>query len=162
MKRAVLHEMLKTEITLETPPNAQRGLKWLASQADHFAPWIMASILAMMGMLGIVKAYYKPLWLDEIMGVLIAKLPLKSDIWAICKAGVDNQPPLYHYAMRASIQFFGNDALGTRVPSLVGYLLFSLCLYWFVSRRASRLYGLAAMLFPWTTRCWYYATEGRP
>jgi len=162
MKRAVLHEMLKTEITLETPPNAQRGLKWLASQADHFAPWIVTSILAMMGMLGIVKAYYKPLWLDEIMGVLIAKVPLRSDIWAICKAGVDNQPPLYHYAMRSSIQFFGNDALGTRVPSLVGYLLFSLCLYWFVSRRASRLYGVAAMLFPWTTRCWYYATEGRP
>lgn len=162
MKRAVLQETLKTEITLEAPPNAQRGLKWLASQAERFAPWIVTIILAMTMMLGVAKAFYKPLWLDEIMSVLIAKLPLRSEIWAICKAGADNQPPLYDYVMRTSIQVFGNDALGTRVPSLVGYVVFCFCLYWFVSRRASRLCGVAAMLFPGSTRCWYYATEGRP
>ncbi|MFL6449322.1 MAG: glycosyltransferase family 39 protein [Bryobacteraceae bacterium] len=108
-----------------------------------------------------VKARYKPFWLDEIITLSIAKLPRISDIWALCRSGAEYQPPLYHYLMRASIRLFGSDELGIRLPSIAGYVLFCLCLYWFVARCTSRLYGLIAMLFPCLTRCWYYATEGR-
>jgi fumarate reductase subunit D len=137
-------------------------LKLLANRSDTFAAWLVPVVLAEILTVGTLKAFYKPFWLDEIMGVLIAKLPRSSDIWEVCKSGADNQPALYHYAMRASLRLFGNDALGMRMPSLLGYIFFCFCVYWFVSRRSSPLYGLVAMLFPSLTASWYYATEGRP
>ncbi|MDQ2844613.1 MAG: glycosyltransferase family 39 protein [Acidobacteriota bacterium] len=146
----------------KTAPYLRRVLTRVVTQTDRLGLWIVAALLGDILVVGIVRAQYKPLWLDEIMGLLIAKLPVGADIWAICKSGADNQPPLYHYAMRASVRLLGNDALGMRVPSVIGYALFCLCLYWFVSRRTSRLYGLIAMLVPGLTHCWYYATEGRP
>lgn len=130
--------------------------------ADRFALWIVAAILAEMAVVAGLKAFYMPMWLDEIMGTFIAKLPHTSDIWAICKSGADNQPPLYHYVTRSAIKAFGSDPLGMRLPSLTGYIVFCVCLYWFVSRRTSRFYGLIAMLFQVLTRASYYATEGRP
>jgi hypothetical protein len=133
----------------------------VADLAERFAAYIVVVLLAAMVLLATPKAKYKPFWLDEILGVLVAKLPHASEIWAICKIGADGQPPLYNYLLRASIHLFGNDALGLRMPSVVAYSIFSLSLYRFVSRRTSRLYGLIAFLFPSVTGCWYYATEGR-
>jgi hypothetical protein len=139
-----------------------RNLARFAAWAERFAPWIASAVLAGIVFIAVVNARFKPLWLDEIMGVMIAKLPSTADIWEICKSGADNQPPLYHYAMHASIRLFGNDELGLRLPSIAGYALFCVSLYWFVGRCTSRLYGLIAMLFPCLTKSWYYATEGRP
>ncbi len=154
--------MSTTLHALRTEPPWAGVLRWFVLQAERLTPWIAGAALTAFGALGIAKAFYKPFWLDEIMGVLIAKTSVSSDIWAICKSGADNQPPFYHYAMRSSVRLFGNDALGMRIPSIVGYILFCLSLYWFVGRRTSRLYGLIAMLLAGTTGCWEYATEARP
>jgi hypothetical protein len=132
-----------------------------STRIERLGRWAVALILAEMVAIGVAKAYYKPLWLDEIMGVLIAKLPTISRIVAICQSGADNEPIAYHLLMRASVWFFGNDALGLRVPSVLGYALCCFFLYRFTSRRTGPLYGVIAMLLPLLMGSWYYATEGR-
>ena len=139
-----------------------RSISGLAAQVERQSFWFLAMLAMGLAAVAAVKARYRRLWLDEIMGMLIAKLPHASDIWRIVRTGADNQPPFYHLITRAGVHVFGNDAWGLRLPSLAGYLLFCLSLYWFVSRRTSKLYGLLAFLFPSLTGCWYYATEGRP
>jgi hypothetical protein len=129
---------------------------------DRNANWFAAIFLVATGILGCVKCYYRPLWYDEILTALTARLPTAHDIVAICKAGGDGQPPLYYFLVRPAIHLFQNEAIGIRILSLGGYLLLCLALYVFVARRTARPYGLIAMLIPGVTDCWYYAAEGRP
>jgi hypothetical protein len=148
-------------IDARVPPGSSQLQPFLTA-AERLAPWIVAVVVVEIVAVAVVHAFYDPLWLDEIIGVFTAKLPSTSDIWAICSSGAEYQPPFYHYLTRGSISLFGNDALGLRIPSILGYVLFCLSLYWFVGRRTSRLYALIAMLFPGVTKCWYFATNGRP
>ncbi len=137
--------------------------EWLAIKAENLSHWIAAAILIEFAFIGVVKARYRTMWLDEIMGSFIIRLPSRSQIWTICQSGADNQPPFYHYLMRASMSLFGgSDILGMRIPSVLGFCLCCFCLYWFVSRNVSKLYGIVAMLYPALTLAWVYGTEGRP
>lgn len=154
--------MSSTEEKTNSAPVLTHPISRLAAQVERQGFWLVTILAMGVAAVAAVKARYRRLWLDEIMGLLIAKLPHASDIWRIVRTGADNQPPFYHLLTRTSIHMFGNDAWGLRLPSLAGYLLFCLSLYWFVSRRTSKLYGLLAFLFPSLTGCWYYATEGRP
>ena len=129
---------------------------------ERSARWWVGLWVAATFTIGILNALYTPLWLDEIMEAFIAKLPHCSEILAVAKSGADGQPPAYGLAMWASIRLFRNVELGLRIPSLIGYEVFSICLYLLVARRTSRPYGLLATLFPALTGAWYYATEGRP
>jgi hypothetical protein len=131
-------------------------------QIDRFAPYIAAALLVSIYLISTFKSFYKPLWFDEIFTALISKLPTLSDIVSCTKEVPDGQPVLYYFIVRASIRLFGNDPWGLRVPSTIGYVVFCLSLYLFVSRQTSRIYGLLALLLPGITGCWYYATEGRP
>jgi hypothetical protein len=130
--------------------------------AEACTPWLIAIFVAGVAIWGVAKSYYRPLWFDEILTVLVAKLKTTDDILAACRTGADGQPPLYYLIERASIRVLGNDALGIRLPSLTAYIVFCLSMYHFVARRTSKICGLIAMLIPGTTECWYYATEGRP
>jgi len=134
----------------------------IAAKIEERSLWALMILAGYVWIVAALKARYRHLWLDEIMGLLIAKLPRTADIWRIVRTGADNQPPAYHLLTRASVHLLGNDAWGLRLPSVAGYLLFCLSLYWFVGRRTSKLYGLLAFIFPCLTGCWYYATEGRP
>src|SRR5690349_16657773 len=71
----------------------QRSLTWIATQAERFSPWIVAAILGEIVSIAFLTARYRLLWLDEIIGLLTAKLPSISDIWAACQSGTDNLPP---------------------------------------------------------------------
>lgn len=139
-----------------------RKLSLLAEKAERFAPYLAAIVLTFILFAGTLKGLYKPLWFDELFSVSIAKLPHTSEFWSFERAVPDGQPPLYYYVLRTSIDLLSSDSLGVRMPSTVGYIVFCVCLYVFVSRITSRIYGLAALLLPSITGCWYYLTEGRP
>lgn len=117
--------------------------------------WLLGS-----GAVACIKALYKPFWLDELFSIFEAKLPV-SQLLTLEKLGVDPQPPLYFLTIRAFVHTLGIDSLGERLPSIIGFLLFGLCLYYFVARRTSRIYGLVALLFTGLTGCWEYAIEAR-
>src|SRR5581483_7502041 len=50
----------------------------------------------------------------------------------------------------------------SRLPAILGFWIFSICIYTFVARRLGRLCGLIAALLPWFTLAHYYAYEARP
>jgi uncharacterized membrane protein len=56
----------------------------------------------------------------------------------------------------------GPTPLALRLPSVLGYLLMSVCLYRYAARWYPAPYAWLAMLFPLTTVAFWYASEGRP
>jgi hypothetical protein len=112
--------------------------------------------------LTIAVAQRKPLWLDEILTYHLARLPSVSTIWAALSDGPDNSPPLNLLAVHAVYQVAGEGPVATRLPSILGVWVMSLCLYIFVARRCAPAYAWAAMLFPLTTTALIYACEARP
>jgi 4-amino-4-deoxy-L-arabinose transferase-like glycosyltransferase len=69
---------------------------------------------------------------------------------------------LHYLAVRASTALLGQNGYAVRLPSIVGFLVGSLCLYEFVALRLNAWYGLLAMLVFWANPFFYYATEARP
>jgi hypothetical protein len=123
---------------------------------------VAAAIAAASALVCALRAAHMILWFDEILTVLIARLPQVSDIWAACGDNADGLPPLYYMAVRALMQLGLGDALASRLLSVMGYAVFTFCLFRFVSRQKPVVYGIVAMLLPSLTGCWFFATAGRP
>lgn len=102
------------------------------------------------------------MWNDELFTFYTSRLPSFSDIWAALSTGADQIPPFFHLLTRASFWLFGVNHLSVRLPEILGFWVMSLCLFHFVSKRSSALYGFAAMLFPLATAAYDYAYEARP
>ena len=107
-------------------------------------------------------AAVKPLWHDEIYGVLISRFGSFSRIWTALESGVDLQPPLYHLVTHAAEFVLGQSELADRLPSLVGFWLAALCLFRFVSVHAGAAFGMIAAVFPLAIDANRYAWEARP
>jgi hypothetical protein len=84
-----------------------------------------------------------------------------ASVWAALKHGVDFNPPLFYGLIRFSESMFGEGHLGTRLPAILGFWIFCLCLFRFVSTRTSVLAGLISMLFPLVSTAYFYAYEVR-
>ncbi len=100
------------------------------------------------------------LWFDELFTYWIAQAPSIRAL--LSEISLDLQPPLGYLAVRGSLAVLGDSAFATRFPSMISFLVGSLCLYAFVSRRLRPVYGLLAMLVFWSTPFLTYATEARP
>jgi hypothetical protein len=107
-------------------------------------------------------ASQKLMWNDELYTFYIARLPDFSSIWSALLTGGEQIPPFFHIITRISLFLFGVNELAIRLPEVVGFWVMSLCLFRFVSKRSSALYGFVAMLFPFVTKAYYYAYEARP
>jgi hypothetical protein len=81
----------------------------------------------------IYRAQHQLFWFDEIFTFYIARLPNIASIWNACMHGVDFNPPLLYLLTRWSQGIFGVNELGTRMPEVVGFWVFCLCLYRFTS-----------------------------
>jgi len=109
----------------------------------------------------IYRAQHQLFWFDEIFTFYIARLPNIASIWNACMHGVDFNPPLLYLLTRWSQGIFGVNELGTRMPEVVGFWVFCLCLYRFTSLRANALAGFIALLLPLTTGGYWYAYDAR-
>jgi hypothetical protein len=107
------------------------------------------------------RAHRRLFWFDEIFTFYIARLPNLGAIWEACTHGVDFNPPLLYLLTKWSQSLFGPTELGTRMPEIVGFWIFCLCLYRFVSVRTNVVAGLIALLFPITAGGYWYAYEAR-
>ncbi len=104
----------------------------------------------------------KLMWNDELYTYYIARLPAMTDVWGALMSGGEQLPPFFYLVTRASIGLFGVNNLAFRLPEMIGFWIACLCLFIFVSRRASNFYGLLAAIFPLVTFTYYYAYEARP
>ena len=104
--------------------------------------WLLAGLLAALAVAAVVIAAHKPLWNDELFTYYISELPAVRDMWDTLATGVEQTPLTFYLAARGSLAVFGDSGVALRLPELAGYLLMSVCVYLFVSRRYGfRFYG---------------------
>ncbi|MBV9158639.1 MAG: glycosyltransferase family 39 protein [Acidobacteriaceae bacterium] len=102
----------------------------------------------------------RQLWHDELFTYYIAKSPSLARFWQAVH--LDLNPPLSYLLVRGSIALIGDSIYATRFPSIIGFLVGSLCFYRFVSKRLGPAFALLAMLVFWATPFFSFSTEARP
>jgi hypothetical protein len=124
------------------------GIAFLVISALYFADTLL-------------RASLKTFWYDELITVLLCRLPSFSSTWSAVLQGADFNPPLFYLLSRLSQHLFGEGLIACRLPAIVGFWLFALCLFFFVRRRLGTLGGLVAAMFPIFTLAHTYAYEAR-
>lgn len=71
-------------------------------------------------------------------------------------------PLVYHLLAHAFTKLLGPTALALRLPSILGFLLMQICLFFSARRIAGPRAALIAMAFPALTATLFYAPEARP
>jgi hypothetical protein len=107
------------------------------------------------------RASRKLFWFDEVFTVYVSRLPDLTSVWRALVQGADLNPPLIYGLIHLSESLFGGGHLAARLPGTIGFGIFCLCLFRFVSVRSSALGGFVSMLFPLVTSAYYYAYEAR-
>src|ERR1035437_4883499 len=59
------------------------------------------------------------------------------------------------------VRWFGAGEISARIPAIIGFWVFCLCLFRFTLRRAGIYYALAALLLPTVLETYYYSVEAR-
>ena len=103
----------------------------------------------------------KLFWFDELFTVYMSRLPDFASTWRAVLSGTDFNPPLLYELTRFSELLFGEGHIAARLPGIIGFGVFCLCLFRFVSIRSSALGGFISMLFPLVTGAYWYAYEAR-
>lgn len=110
----------------------------------------------------VLHAIAKPFWYDEVITVIVCRLPSASAIWNALSHAADTHPPAFYLLARAARQLVQDDHLGYRLPSILGLLGTVSCIYLILRRRASRLSALVGATFILCTPLAEYAYEARP
>jgi Dolichyl-phosphate-mannose-protein mannosyltransferase len=99
-------------------------------------------------------------WHDELFTVMVSRLSF-ADLKRALVAGVDVHPPMTHLLVKIVNATLGEGEVATRLPGMVGYWIFCLCVFWFVRHRLGILYGFSALFLPFSTGAYAYAFEAR-
>jgi hypothetical protein len=107
-----------------------------------------------------LRAHGKPFWYDEILTLLEARQP---NLEAALRAGgdVDWMPPASHITFYLANKLAGSGEVGFRLPVIIGFWVFCLCLYAFARRRVNVSFALMAMLLPFASAFQMYSFEAR-
>jgi hypothetical protein len=100
-------------------------------------------------------------WFDELFTLYISRLPNLKLVWRAQMNGVDFNPPLFWVLTRFSEHILGEGPIAARLPAILGFWVFCLCLFRFISLRLSVLRACVSMLFPIVTGAYWYAYEAR-
>jgi hypothetical protein len=131
-------------------------------------PWLGWVILFVTATISMTWSAHKLLEQDEIFSLQTDRVSGLAEVLRIQRDyPISLEPPPYHVLAHAAMMIFGPSAFALRLPSLVGYLLMQLCLYFFVrnftgSGETAKRAGLVAMAIPALTWTLYYSAEGRP
>lgn len=111
----------------------------------------------------LLQSASKPFWYDELFTFYISRLPRISDIVAALGDGIDQLPLPYFLLERFSQSAIGATGLGFRLPSVLGFWLGLVCIFFFVKKRTSTMHAIVAALIPLASTFVYrYAYEARP
>jgi hypothetical protein len=108
-----------------------------------------------------LTAIKKPLWYDELLTFHVSQLQPFSRLWEALRAGVDGMPPGYYILVRFANMLSGDHHVTLRLPSIFGYLLGMLGVYWFTQKKLSVTSGLIAVLLMALSPFRAYALEAR-
>jgi hypothetical protein len=139
----------------------------LEEDARRLAVWVekrqrpILCALTILYLLGAgLHARSKPFWYDEVVTLAIANSPNLATAWKAALA-CDAAPPLPHLMTHLCVRWFGAGEISARIPAIIGFWVFCLCLFRFTSRRVGIYYALAALLLPTVIETYYYSAEAR-
>jgi hypothetical protein len=142
-----------------------RGLDSVANRLSETLQRHKGAILAVFSIAYFALTFYrasrKLFWLDELFTLHLSRLPDLKSVWRALMNGTDFNPPLFYLLTHFSQHILGEGHIGTRLPAILGFWVFCLCLFRFISRRLSVLSACVSMLFPLVTGAYGYAYEAR-
>ncbi len=138
-----------------------RRLEAIAAFLDA-RPWTNFIVIAFLYLAYLAShATARPLWHDELFTYYIAQARTFGQMLQQTRT-IDLNPPLYYAAARLVFKFLPPSAFSVRLPSMIAFLLATICLYFFVRRRLTPIYGLLAALVLLGSLYKSYAVEARP
>jgi hypothetical protein len=106
-------------------------------------------------------ASYKLFWDDEFFTLYLARIPTWSGLVKALATGADQHPPSSYWLTHLCIQVFGASHVGLRLPSIVGFWVLCVALFFLLRPLTGPMWAFVGMLFPTTSKFYYYAMEAR-
>lgn len=125
--------------------------------------WLLTFFLLLSAMLSLVWSQARLMWNDEFLSFYSDGVATLRDVLRVqLHYPISLDPPTYHLLSHLSMEGMGRNAMALRLPALAGFLLFQLCLYFFVRRMAGDRAAVVAAAAPLLTASFRYSVEGRP
>ena len=134
-----------------------------APQESALSYLLLALILITTTALSLIWSHAKLLWKDEFLSFYSDGVATFQQVLLVqLHHPISLDPPTYHLLSHLSMDLFGRNAIALRLPALAGFLLFQLCLFFFVRRLAGNRAAVIAAALPLLTASFGYSAEGRP
>jgi hypothetical protein len=141
-------------------PRIERLADRLACHLERRAVAVIGVLTAIGLSVSALAAVRKPFWHDEIVTILVSRLPLRM-IWAAGRDGVDFFPPLTAVVTHGISLVFGVGPIVTRLPAIASFWATSLIVFAIVRRRSNATVAATALLLPCLTEAFQYSYEAR-
>ncbi len=124
---------------------------------------LLALFLLLSTGLSLIWSHVRLMWNDEFLSFYSDGVAtFKQVILVQLHYPISLDPPTYHLLSHLSMNLIGRNAIALRLPALAGFLLFQLCLFFFVRPLAGDRSAVIAMATPILTASFRYSVEGRP
>jgi hypothetical protein len=121
------------------------------------------AFLVLTFIISLLWAHYRLMLHDELIVLWTDSVPSIGQVVNIQRNfPVSLDPLVYHLIAHAAIRCMGAGAFAIRLPSLLGYLLMQICLFFFVRRIAPERAAIFALAFPALIATLFFSTEARP
>ena len=137
-------------------------VKTVEEMLERFAPALAVCTVLMFVCWAWFASRAQLLQFDELLELWPAYANTNRQLLLLLSSGVDFNPPLSHFVIRAFTAVFGQTDFLARLPAILGVVVFLACLYWIVSKQVSHSYGLVAILLILCTPVKEYAVQARP
>src|SRR5262245_14041178 len=132
-----------------------------AKASARFASVLLLCLIAWEFGVLLLLASRKLFWYDELLTLHFSTLQPLSRFWTALQAGADGMPVGYYLIVRIVNMLSGNPHVILRLPSIIGYILALLGVYWFVRRRLPGIASLTAVVLMILSPFRTYALEAR-
>ena len=124
---------------------------------------LLAFFLLLSTGLSLIWSHVRLMWNDEFLSFYSDGVAtFKQVILVQLHHPISLDPPTYHILSHLCMDIFGRNAIALRLPALGGFLLFQVCLFFFVRRLAGDRAAIIAIAVPILTASFRYSVEGRP
>src|SRR5580658_4361437 len=152
---------VRTESNPRSPAFSARPRLVRIARSWQFEYILLVSILVWTFGDLLLEARSKLFWYDELLTFHVSGLQPFSLLWKALLAGADGMPPGYYVIIRLMRLIPGDPHVILRLPSIIGYILTLLGVYWFVTKRLPAPAGLAAVILMTLSHFREYAVEAR-
>jgi hypothetical protein len=124
---------------------------------------LLSFFLLFTATLSLIWSHVRLMWKDEFLSFYSDGVSTFKQVLLVqLHRPISLDPPAYHLLSHLSMDLIGRNATALRLPALAGFLLFQLCLFFFVRRLAGNRAAVIAMAIPLLTASFRYSVEGRP